>query len=82
MDGNRLTIDETMPVLLKELIQACWDEDPGKRPSFKEICQKMIKIVGDVQNHVELDTKLSMEQIEDFINLRTCELEQLLIETN
>ena len=79
LDGNRLHIDETMPELLKSLIEECWNENPLKRPSFKDICQKMINIVGDVQNHVELDTKLTMEQIEDFINLRMCELEQLLV---
>ena len=64
---------------MKELIELCWDHSPIQRPTFSQICQKMIKIVGDVQNHVELDTKLTLEQIEDFINLRTCELEQLLV---
>ena len=40
-DGNRLTIPSDWNEDLQQLIKDCWDNDPLKRPSFKEIEERI-----------------------------------------
>ena len=44
--GNRMTLSETVPKEIQELIQHCWDQDPIKRPQFSEI-SKLLKQIHE-----------------------------------
>lgn len=41
---NMNIIDINCPQKLLELIQKCWDQDPNKRPLFKEIIELLKQI--------------------------------------
>lgn len=38
----------TNPKLL-ELMQRCWETDPGKRPSFSEIKVELVRLLQEIQ---------------------------------
>jgi len=40
--GLRLPIPEDSPPLLAELMRMCWRENADERPTFNEICEKLI----------------------------------------
>lgn len=45
---NMTIIDINCPPKLIELIQKCWDEEPNKRPLFKEIIEILTQIDGAI----------------------------------
>jgi len=42
--GERPTIPSDCPAVFSNLIEACWDNDPAKRPSFSKICDDLLEI--------------------------------------
>ncbi len=52
-EGHRPAIPTNCPTSLRNLICACWDADPKKRPSFKEILEQLDHVLVDVvvQDH-------------------------------
>jgi serine/threonine protein kinase len=45
--GRRPTISEKCPKLFADLIQDSWDQDPFKRPTCKQILQRLDEIQKD-----------------------------------
>ena len=52
-EGHRPAIPANCPTSLRQLITACWDADPQKRPSFQEILEQLDHVLVDVvvQDH-------------------------------
>lgn len=52
-EGHRPAIPSNCPTSLRNLITSCWDADPKKRPSFKEILEQLDHVLVDVvvQDH-------------------------------
>jgi len=52
-EGRRPTLPPNTPTSLRNLITSCWDADPAKRPSFKEILEQLDHVLVDVvvQDH-------------------------------
>ena len=52
-EGRRPQIPPNCPTSLRNLITSCWDADPTKRPSFKEILEQLDHVLVDVvvQDH-------------------------------
>jgi hypothetical protein len=42
--GEREPIPARVPEPIKELIIKCWDQDPARRPSFKDILAELLSI--------------------------------------
>lgn len=47
MRHERPPIPEDLVPSLKNLMTACWDPDPNKRPSFKEIIDQLDNVIVD-----------------------------------
>jgi serine/threonine protein kinase len=52
-EGRRPALPPNTPTSLRNLITACWDASPAKRPSFKEILEQLDHVLVDVvvQDH-------------------------------
>ena len=52
-EGHRPTIPPNCPTSLRTLIASCWDAEPKKRPSFREILEQLDHVLVDVvvQDH-------------------------------
>ncbi|XP_077331789.1 megakaryocyte-associated tyrosine-protein kinase isoform X1 [Lithobates pipiens] len=47
-NGYRLEAPENCPQIIYSLMRSCWEDDPGKRPSFKKLKEKLGKLIpGD-----------------------------------
>ena len=40
-DNLRPELDDTVPIAYRELIESCWNQDPEKRPTFKNIIDEL-----------------------------------------
>ncbi|EDR24510.1 serine-threonine protein kinase, putative [Entamoeba dispar SAW760] len=78
--GKRLGFDTSIPMLLKGLIQDCWKQNVGERPSFEQVCKRLVKLDEDAINHLELDNDVSDGRIEEIINNRTQRMQDQLNE--
>lgn len=56
--GKRLPIPTHLPVKLQHLIQICWNSDPKKRPSFKEIVAIVDTIIAEEKMQLLLEEQL------------------------
>ncbi|EDR21647.1 Ephrin type-A receptor 4A, putative [Entamoeba dispar SAW760] len=79
-EGKRLRIDETMPLLLKIMIESCWKQNPQDRITFDEICRSLVKIIDDAPNHLNLDSAVDDEKIKDFVTSRQTRIQNMLDE--
>ncbi|XP_033636072.1 mitogen-activated protein kinase kinase kinase 20-like [Asterias rubens] len=59
--NERLTIPSTCPEKLANLIQPCWETDPKKRPSFKEILKTLDRLIEDEPLSEETGTFLKQK---------------------
>eukprot|EP01113_Clastostelium_recurvatum_P030186 TRINITY_DN3657_c0_g1_i1.p2 TRINITY_DN3657_c0_g1~~TRINITY_DN3657_c0_g1_i1.p2 ORF type:complete len:710 (+),score=139.93 TRINITY_DN3657_c0_g1_i1:2181-4310(+) len=50
MQGNRLTLPNTLPPILKEIIERCWRLDPAERPTFEDIMDVLDAILAKREN--------------------------------
>ncbi|ELP90629.1 serine-threonine protein kinase, putative [Entamoeba invadens IP1] len=80
LNGKRLEIDRTMPRLYNELVEDCWKQDPGSRPTFDQVTKKIVKIDDDVINQTGLDVGVSTEKVEELVNKRTRRLQEQLVQ--
>eukprot|EP01113_Clastostelium_recurvatum_P030190 TRINITY_DN3657_c0_g1_i6.p1 TRINITY_DN3657_c0_g1~~TRINITY_DN3657_c0_g1_i6.p1 ORF type:complete len:737 (-),score=150.46 TRINITY_DN3657_c0_g1_i6:58-2268(-) len=55
MQGNRLTLPNTLPPILKEIIERCWRLDPSERPSFEDIMDVLDAILAKRANNKPVD---------------------------
>jgi hypothetical protein len=39
-------MDATVPLAIQDIIYACWNIDPAKRPNFDEVSQLLVKSVA------------------------------------
>ncbi|KAL6077557.1 serine/threonine-protein kinase STY13 [Balamuthia mandrillaris] len=44
-DSVRPTIPKSCPIALRDLIEACWRSEPGKRPTFQQMLPKFDEII-------------------------------------
>lgn len=51
-EGFRMSIPESCPKNVFELIEQCWNQDPEKRPSFPEIEKKLKELKENSSNIV------------------------------
>ncbi|BFU18178.1 protein kinase domain containing protein [Entamoeba histolytica] len=79
-EGKRLVIDETMPLLLKIMIESCWKQNPQDRLTFEEICWSLVKMIDDAPNHLNLDSAVDEEKIKDFVTSRQARVQSMLDE--
>jgi sterile alpha motif and leucine zipper-containing kinase AZK len=54
--GVRLTIPESCPEPFSQLMKKCWETDPLKRPTCKEILAKLDHILGNEQLQAQTDS--------------------------
>ncbi|XP_012579675.1 PREDICTED: mast/stem cell growth factor receptor Kit isoform X2 [Condylura cristata] len=51
-EGFRMLSPEHAPAEMYDIMKTCWDVDPLKRPTFKQIVQLIEKQISDSSNHV------------------------------
>ena len=56
LSGERMTIPTDSPVVLAELMKACWKQEPSERPNFAEIIKIIKDSVGSISNLEESDS--------------------------
>ena len=74
--GNRLQIDDKMPIFVDTMIRKCWCENPDERPCFSQIVKMVQTIQQDENTHLDLDANVSLSQIEHIISKRTLKLQK------
>ncbi|XP_048365897.1 mast/stem cell growth factor receptor Kit isoform X1 [Sphaerodactylus townsendi] len=50
-EGYRMFSPEFAPAEMYEIMKSCWDVDPVKRPTFKQIVQLIEQQISDTANH-------------------------------
>jgi len=80
VSGKRLKLDDTIPTLLKNMIEACWKNEPDERITFEEVCKRFIAIVDDQEQHMELDADVDIEKIKRFVDEREERIQNMLTE--
>ncbi|CAG8829282.1 22241_t:CDS:2, partial [Gigaspora rosea] len=72
-DGLRPDIPKHVPELVAKLITKCWDTQPGKRPSSKEIYDTINtwynEILGDKSTEIIAQIKMADEVLESNISI-------------
>ncbi|ELP90365.1 serine-threonine protein kinase, putative [Entamoeba invadens IP1] len=68
-EGKRLSFDQNIPPLYKNLVEECSRADPKDRPSFDQVCNSIVKIDEDVNNHLEEGNQ--NERMVEIVNKRT-----------
>ncbi|ELP84928.1 serine-threonine protein kinase, putative [Entamoeba invadens IP1] len=68
-EGKRLSFDQNIPTLYKNMIMECWRADPKDRPSFDQVCNSIVKIDEDVNNNLEEGNQ--NDRIVEIVNKRT-----------
>uniref|UniRef100_A0A8D2LVA8 Protein kinase domain-containing protein n=1 Tax=Varanus komodoensis TaxID=61221 RepID=A0A8D2LVA8_VARKO len=51
-EGYRMFSPEFAPAEIYEIMRSCWDADPVKRPTFKQIVQLIEQQISDTTNHI------------------------------
>lgn len=51
-EGFRMLSPEHAPVEMYDIMKTCWDADPLKRPTFKQIVQLIEKQISESTNHI------------------------------
>ncbi|XP_022361406.1 mast/stem cell growth factor receptor Kit isoform X5 [Enhydra lutris kenyoni] len=51
-EGFRMLSPEHAPAEMYDIMKTCWDADPLKRPTFKQIVQLIEKQIPDSSNHI------------------------------
>ncbi|KAM4854587.1 mast/stem cell growth factor receptor Kit isoform 2-T2 [Thomomys bottae] len=51
-EGFRMLSPEHAPAEIYDVMKTCWDADPLKRPTFKQIVQLIEKQISDSTNHI------------------------------
>ncbi|XP_077158110.1 mast/stem cell growth factor receptor Kit isoform X2 [Paroedura picta] len=51
-EGYRMFSPEFAPAEMYEIMKSCWDVDPVKRPTFKQVVQLIEQQISDVTNHI------------------------------
>jgi serine/threonine protein kinase len=46
LEGKRLAIPGSLPIAIKELIEACWDQLPNSRPTIDRVVQQLNLILS------------------------------------
>jgi hypothetical protein len=46
LEGKRLVIPGSLPIAIKELIEACWDQSPNSRPTIDRVVQQLNLILS------------------------------------
>ncbi|ELP90424.1 serine-threonine protein kinase, putative [Entamoeba invadens IP1] len=68
--GLRLAFDNKVPELLKFMITECWKPEPSERPNFDNVIKMIVRVDDDIVNHLDLDSGVSEEKIEEIIEQR------------
>ncbi|RHZ79403.1 hypothetical protein Glove_146g40 [Diversispora epigaea] len=68
-DGERPNIVEGTPQCFIELMQRCWDSDPTKRPTTKEICEKVFMWYFLVEDHEQFQNSDNNERNDENHNV-------------
>ncbi|KAM5192518.1 mast/stem cell growth factor receptor Kit [Mantella aurantiaca] len=58
-DGYRMLSPECAPAELYEIMKSCWNSDPVKRPTFKQIVQMVDQQMSDSKGHKQTHSNTS-----------------------
>lgn len=61
LEGERPTLPDYCPSVLKVLIEACWDPEPTERPSFATICSSVKHLKYLLMSGFKFDKKSGVE---------------------
>ncbi|ELP91721.1 serine/threonine protein kinase HT1, putative [Entamoeba invadens IP1] len=79
-EGMRLSFDQNIPALYKNLVEECWRSDPKDRPSFDQVTLKLVKIDEDVQRQYHLNILNEMDHLDYVIEKRSERVKRNLYE--
>lgn len=61
-EGRRMLRPRYCPVLLYKIMLSCWDEDPGKRPSFDELVVKVSDVINQLKTAKDGQQKVRLDE--------------------
>ena len=64
MSGVRPTFSDDVTEPMRELISRCWNDDPGERPEFGEIYEKL---ANDYKSYFQFN--VDEDEIQEYIDL-------------
>ena len=64
--GLRPKSNYKIPQLILDIIQQCWDADPLKRPTAKELDYKIVQWYDDLKNDSDCEIKKQTNEVDEF----------------
>ncbi|ELP94000.1 serine-threonine protein kinase, putative [Entamoeba invadens IP1] len=78
LEGKRPKIDDRMPLKYRALVEDCWKQGFEERPSFSDVCDRIVKIGAEEVNVFKVDIGVDVNKVEDIIELKNERFNQIV----